>query len=43
MASGGPKPKLAYIILYVRDVGKAASFYDAAFGYTVRRLDQSRK
>ncbi|NP_001146848.1 uncharacterized LOC100280456 [Zea mays] len=43
MASGGPKPKLAYIILYVRDVEKAASFYDAAFGYTVRRLDQSRK
>ncbi|CAD6203110.1 unnamed protein product [Miscanthus lutarioriparius] len=43
MASGGLKPKLAYIILYVRDVEKAASFYDAAFGYTVRRLDQSRK
>lgn len=42
MASGG-EPKLAYIIVYTKDVERAASFYDAAFGYTVRRLDQSRR
>lgn len=42
MASGGQKPRLAYIIMYVEDVEKTATFYDDAFGYTVRRLDPSR-
>ena len=42
MASGAVCPAFAYTIVYV-DVEKAAAFYAAAFGYDVRRLDQSHK
>jgi len=43
MASGAVCPAFAYTIVYVTDVEKAAAFYAAAFGYDVRRLDQSHK
>jgi predicted enzyme related to lactoylglutathione lyase len=45
MASGAASSdaKYAYTIVYVTDVEKAAAFYAAAFGYAVRRLDQSHK
>uniref|UniRef100_A0A0E0KC01 VOC domain-containing protein n=1 Tax=Oryza punctata TaxID=4537 RepID=A0A0E0KC01_ORYPU len=44
MASeGAVSPAFAYTVVYVKDVPKSAAFYSAAFGYTVRRLDQSHK
>ncbi|GJN31063.1 hypothetical protein PR202_gb19417 [Eleusine coracana subsp. coracana] len=45
MASGGGavRPAFAYTVVYVRDVAKSAAFYSAAFGYSVRRLDESHK
>ncbi|CAN6320489.1 unnamed protein product [Urochloa humidicola] len=43
MASAAVKPLLGYTILYVTDVDNAAAFYSNAFGYAVRRLDQSHK
>ncbi|EEC74969.1 hypothetical protein OsI_10991 [Oryza sativa Indica Group] len=44
MASeGAVSPAFAYTVVYVKDVAKSAAFYSAAFGYTVRRLDQSHK
>ncbi|XP_062209208.1 uncharacterized protein LOC133910990 [Phragmites australis] len=43
MASGAVRPAFAYTVVYVKDVAKSAAFYSAAFGYTVRRLDQSHK
>lgn len=35
------KPTFAYVVVYVKDVPKTAAFYAKAFGYNVRRLDQS--
>ncbi|KAF7042101.1 hypothetical protein CFC21_051786 [Triticum aestivum] len=43
MASGAVRPKLAYIVCYVEDVGKSAAFYAKAFNYSVRRVDDSHK
>ncbi|KAF8683707.1 hypothetical protein HU200_044637 [Digitaria exilis] len=43
MASPAVRPAFAYTIVYVSDVEKSAAFYAAAFGYTVRRQDQSHK
>lgn len=34
-------PTFAYVVVYVKDVPKTAAFYAKAFGYNVRRLDQS--
>ncbi|XP_078160081.1 uncharacterized protein LOC144555569 [Carex rostrata] len=36
-------PAFAYTVVYVRDVAKSVAFYTSAFGYNVRRLDQSQK
>uniref|UniRef100_A0A0D9VSI9 VOC domain-containing protein n=1 Tax=Leersia perrieri TaxID=77586 RepID=A0A0D9VSI9_9ORYZ len=43
MASDAVKPALAYIVVYVEDVPKSAAFYSTAFGYVVRRIDESLK
>ncbi|XP_006649854.2 uncharacterized protein Mb0911c [Oryza brachyantha] len=43
MASGAVSPAFAYTVVYVKDVARSAAFYSAAFGYSVRRLDQSLK
>ncbi|XP_051181964.1 uncharacterized protein [Lolium perenne] len=43
MASKAVCPALAYIVVYVEDVLKSAEFYAAAFGYCVRRVEDSRK
>ena len=43
MASRTVGPALAYIVVYVEDVVKSADFYAAAFGYSVRRVDDSHK
>ncbi|KAA0061937.1 hypothetical protein IC582_026187 [Cucumis melo] len=37
------KPTFAYTILYVKDVAKSVDFYSKAFGFTVRRLDDSNR
>ncbi|WOL06921.1 hypothetical protein Cni_G15656 [Canna indica] len=36
-------PAFAYTIFYVKDVAKSVAFYSDAFGYNVRRLDDSRR
>ncbi|OWM89307.1 uncharacterized protein LOC116199097 [Punica granatum] len=36
-------PAFAYTVVYVKDVAKSISFYSKAFGYSVRRLDESRR
>ncbi|KAL7090389.1 hypothetical protein ACP275_12G038100 [Erythranthe tilingii] len=36
-------PKYAYTVVYVTDVAKSVAFYAKAFGYHVRRLDDSRR
>ncbi|KAK9157191.1 hypothetical protein Scep_003765 [Stephania cephalantha] len=36
-------PTFAYAVVYAKDVAKSVEFYARAFGYTVRRLDDSRK
>ncbi|XP_061373192.1 uncharacterized protein LOC133315572 [Gastrolobium bilobum] len=36
-------PVLAYVVLYVKDVAKSVAFYAKAFGYAVRRLDESHR
>ncbi|XP_051114893.1 uncharacterized protein LOC127240326 [Andrographis paniculata] len=41
-ASVGP-PTFAYTIVYVKDVAKSVSFYANAFGYKLRRIDNSRR
>ncbi|XWS71707.1 hypothetical protein CRYUN_Cryun03dG0161800 [Craigia yunnanensis] len=37
------KPAFAYTIVYVKDVAKPVEFYAKAFGYNVRRLDESHR
>ncbi|CAM9003614.1 unnamed protein product [Rhodiola kirilowii] len=37
------KPVFAYTVVYVKDVVKSVDFYAKAFGYNVRRLDQSHR
>ncbi|MCL7025960.1 hypothetical protein MKW94_015758 [Papaver nudicaule] len=36
-------PAFAYTVVYVKDVAKSVSFYADAFGYSVRRLDESHR
>lgn len=36
-------PAFGYTVVYVRDVAKSVAFYASAFGYNVRRLDNSHK
>ncbi|XP_008784517.1 uncharacterized protein YraH [Phoenix dactylifera] len=36
-------PAFAYTVVYVQDVAKSVAFYSNAFGYSVRRLDESHK
>lgn len=36
-------PVFAYTVVYVKDVAKSVEFYAKAFGYNVRRLDQSHR
>ncbi|KAL2532595.1 dessication-induced 1VOC superfamily protein [Abeliophyllum distichum] len=36
-------PAFAYIVVYVKDVAKSVAFYAKAFGYPVRRLDESHR
>lgn len=37
------KPAFGYTIVYVKDVAKSVDFYAKAFGYNVRRLDDSHR
>ncbi|XP_021887652.1 uncharacterized protein LOC110806953 isoform X2 [Carica papaya] len=37
------KPAFAYTVVYVKDVAKSVDFYAKAFGYNVRRLDESHR
>ncbi|XP_057508581.1 uncharacterized protein LOC130791470 [Actinidia eriantha] len=43
MASTTLKPAFAYTVVYVKDVAKSVAFYAKAFGYGVRRLDESHR
>lgn len=36
-------PAFAYAVVYCKDVAKSVAFYAKAFGYNVRRLDESHK
>ncbi|KEH30117.1 uncharacterized protein [Medicago truncatula] len=36
-------PEFAYTVLYVKDVAESVAFYSKAFGYSVRRLDESHR
>ncbi|KDP44216.1 hypothetical protein JCGZ_05683 [Jatropha curcas] len=36
-------PAFAYTVVYVKDVAKSVDFYARAFGYHVRRLDNSHR
>ncbi|GAV57903.1 Glyoxalase_2 domain-containing protein [Cephalotus follicularis] len=38
-----PSPAFAYTVVYVKDVAKSVAFYAKAFGYQVRRLDESHR
>ncbi|RXH92980.1 hypothetical protein DVH24_016870 [Malus domestica] len=33
----------AYTLVYVKDVAKSTTFYSKAFGYDIRRLDDSNR
>ncbi|KAI4383844.1 hypothetical protein MLD38_009640 [Melastoma candidum] len=41
--SSSLNPVFAYTVIYVRDVAKSVAFYSKAFGYSVRRLDESHR
>ncbi|GAB2274338.1 hypothetical protein Dimus_009102 [Dionaea muscipula] len=43
MASSNNSPAFAYTVVYVADVAKSVAFYAKAFGYKVRRLDDSHR
>ncbi|CAI8616555.1 unnamed protein product [Vicia faba] len=43
MASSSLSPAYAYTVLYVKDVAQSVAFYAKAFGYSVRRLDESHR
>lgn len=36
-------PEFAYTVLYVKHVAESVAFYSKAFGYSVRRLDESHR
>ncbi|KAJ0979460.1 hypothetical protein J5N97_014934 [Dioscorea zingiberensis] len=37
------RPAFAYTVIYVKDVAESVAFYASAFGYNVRRLDESHR
>lgn len=37
------KPVFGYVVVYVKDVAASVAFYGKAFGYDVRRLDESHR
>ncbi|KAM0953563.1 putative glyoxalase/Bleomycin resistance protein/Dihydroxybiphenyl dioxygenase [Dioscorea sansibarensis] len=41
--AANPRPVFAYTVIYVKDVAKSVAFYANAFGYEVRRLDESHR
>ncbi|KAF5184312.1 Lactoylglutathione lyase family protein [Thalictrum thalictroides] len=41
--SSNLSPVFAYTVVYVKDVAKSVAFYAKAFGYNVRRLDESHR
>ncbi|PIA39054.1 hypothetical protein AQUCO_02700315v1 [Aquilegia coerulea] len=41
--SSNLSPAFAYTVVYVKDVAKSVAFYAKAFGYNVRRLDESHR
>ncbi|EEF31015.1 uncharacterized protein LOC8281881 [Ricinus communis] len=43
MASSNLNPAFAYTVVYVKDVARSVDFYARAFGYHVRRLDDSHR
>ncbi|KAI5074737.1 hypothetical protein GOP47_0010698 [Adiantum capillus-veneris] len=43
MASPGSRPAFSYTVLYVEDVKRSLDFYSKAFGFKIRRLDDSHK
>ncbi|OAY37829.1 uncharacterized protein Mb0911c [Manihot esculenta] len=43
MATSSLNPAFAYTVVYVKDVAKSIDFYAKAFGYHVRRLDNSHR
>ncbi|EXC10614.1 hypothetical protein L484_025194 [Morus notabilis] len=36
-------PEFAYTVVYVKDVARCVEFYKNAFGFSVRRLDESHR
>lgn len=45
MATTGSKMNtvFAYTVVYVKDVAKSTTFYSKAFGYNIRRIDDSNR
>lgn len=45
MATTGSKMNtvFAYTVVYVKDVAKSTAFYSKAFGYNIRRIDDSNR
>ncbi|MCI16958.1 dessication-induced 1VOC superfamily protein, partial [Trifolium medium] len=41
--SSNLNPAFAYTVVYVKDVAESVDFYAKAFGYSVRRLDESHR
>ncbi|CAA6654944.1 unnamed protein product [Spirodela intermedia] len=39
----GMRPAFAYTVVYVTDVAESLEFYAKAFGYEIRRLDESHR
>lgn len=39
----GLRPAFAYTVVYVKDVAESVEFYAKAFGYEIRRLDESHR
>ncbi|BAT90707.1 hypothetical protein LR48_Vigan238s001100 [Vigna angularis] len=37
------KPVFGYVVIYVKDVAASVAFFAKAFGYEVRRLDESHR
>ncbi|KAK7404592.1 hypothetical protein VNO78_05545 [Psophocarpus tetragonolobus] len=37
------KAEFGYVVVYVKDVAESVAFYAKAFGYAVRRLDESNR
>ncbi|GMN24262.1 hypothetical protein TIFTF001_000503 [Ficus carica] len=37
------RPEFGYTVVYVKDVARSMAFYEKAFGFRVRRLDESHR